>query len=77
LIELTQVLAVPIAGWIVRQLGLILAQLKSLNGRLSKSESWQEGHGALDQERFNALQRELNSQESRCIEHLRRTTHSG
>lgn len=65
-LELVQVLAVPIGGWVVRQLTLILTQLKLLNGRQAKMEHWQQFHEQQDTERFAQIRRDLEHQRDRA-----------
>ena len=69
LLELVQVFALPIGGWALRQLSLILGQLKMLNGRISRLESWQEHHERLDMERFQSIQHELDHQRTQVENH--------
>ena len=71
-LEIVKACVVPAMAWAVRQLTLILTQLKILNGRMGKMETWQDGHEHLDRERFDSLQRELDIQGKRCVEHIRK-----
>jgi hypothetical protein len=64
IVDVLQIVVLPVGGWAIRQLSLILAQLRLLNGRQTRMEAWQEQHEQLDTERFQWIQRDMDRQYS-------------
>lgn len=64
LVEASPTLGLALAGWIAVQVQNVLGQLRTLNGSTRELKGQLVGHEALDDLRFEALQRQ--------VEHLER-----
>ncbi len=59
LIGLGQGLIIVLVGAVVKGVFSIKAELAKLNGRVGRVEEWTEGHGKLDDERYETNVRHL------------------
>jgi len=60
IIIIGQGVIIVLVGAVIKGVFAIKAELAKLNGRLGKSETWQEGHEELDKERFKTVEERLD-----------------
>lgn len=63
-----RILSPALGAWAIYLLRQILGQLKTLNSRVTKLESWTENHEKLDNERLSSIRH--------SVENLERVYHS-
>ena len=58
--EAFRILSPVLGGWAVYLLRQVLGQLRLLNGRMTRTETWQDEHNKQDDIQFDRINRELD-----------------
>ena len=60
-----RILSPVLGGWAIYLLRQVLSQLRFLNGRMTRTETWQEDHNRQDDIQFARINRELDHLQQR------------